>query len=81
MYINCREVLSSEDSKGYLKLLVEMVSTEDSRVCQTHISVCRGARGVFHKDVRTSSSYVQFLRTNATRDARGNAVQRKATRA
>ena len=38
-------------------------------------------RGVFHKDVPTSSSYVRFLRTNATRDARViNAVQRKATR-
>ncbi len=36
------------------------------------------SRGVFHKDVRTSSSYVWFLRTNATCDARGNAVQCKA---
>ena len=38
-------------------------------------------RGVFHKDVRTSSSYVRFSRTNATLDARRDAGKRKATRA
>ena len=38
--------------------------------------------GVFHKDACTSSSYVQFSRTNVTCDARRNTVlQCKASRA
>ncbi len=38
-------------------------------------------RGVFHQDVRTSSLYVQFSCTNATREVWRNTVQHTATRA
>ena len=37
--------------------------------------------GVFHKDVRTSSSYVRLSPTNAILDARRDAGKRKARRA